>query len=127
MSVEERRALVARRDRDKVKAADNRRYLKDREKRLAASREYAKAHPESVGESKRQWIARNPEKRRAQSAVSNAQVAGKLTKEPCLFCDDEQVHAHHHDYSRPLDVTWLCARHHKLAHRSDDLLQGGRA
>jgi hypothetical protein len=26
------------------------------------------------------------------------------------------VDAHHDDYARPLDVTWLCRRHHQQRH-----------
>jgi hypothetical protein len=28
------------------------------------------------------------------------------------------LQGHHADYARPLMVTWLCARHHRLAHWS---------
>lgn len=30
----------------------------------------------------------------------------------------EHVVAHHHDYSKPLDVTWLCEQHHKDVHNA---------
>ncbi len=56
-------------------------------------------------------------KRLAWRAYKKAVAANELTPEPCLFgCDDGPVEAHHHDYSKPLDVTWLCVRHHRLAH-----------
>jgi len=29
-----------------------------------------------------------------------------------------KAEAHHDDYSRPLDVRWLCKRHHEEAHHS---------
>jgi hypothetical protein len=29
----------------------------------------------------------------------------------------DRVQAHHEDYSRPLDVVWLCPTHHKARHR----------
>lgn len=61
------------------------------------------------------WRERNPLKYAAQQAVKKAIKAG-LQKEPCLFCDDSDVQAHHHDYTRPLAITWLCAWHHHLAH-----------
>jgi hypothetical protein len=40
----------------------------------------------------------------------------RLFKQPCIFCgNNEKVHAHHRDYSKPLEVTWLCAKcHHRL-------------
>lgn len=31
-------------------------------------------------------------------------------------CTDTHVHGHHPDYSRPLDVVWLCRVHHTEAH-----------
>ena len=59
---------------------------------------------------------RHPEKVEAQQIIGRALRSGQVTREPCLFCDAERVHAHHHDYSLPLAVTWLCHRHHLLAH-----------
>lgn len=67
------------------------------------------------GEAVRKYRARHPEAYRAHSAVSNAVRDGRLAKEPCLFCGETKVHGHHRDYSKPLDVIWLCAKcHHRL-------------
>ena len=62
------------------------------------------------------WREEHPEAYQAQTAVGNAVRDGKLKKLPCEVCGAEaNVHAHHSDYSRPLDVKWLCARcHHRL-------------
>lgn len=63
----------------------------------------------------RRWRAENPLRNRAHTAVSYALRKGTLKKEPCIFCGRGDVHAHHRDYSRPLDVTWLCPKcHHRL-------------
>lgn len=53
----------------------------------------------------------------ARRIVRTALRRGVLEREPCLFCDGDLVEAHHHDYSQPLAVTWLCQRHHALVHR----------
>jgi hypothetical protein len=38
-------------------------------------------------------------------------------KQPCLVCGvSKRVHAHHKDYSKPLDVDWYCPKHHKEIH-----------
>jgi hypothetical protein len=52
---------------------------------------------------------------------------GKLKRCPCTICGTtKHVHAHHKDYSKPLDVTWLCARcHHRLHSAFPEL--GGHA
>lgn len=42
---------------------------------------------------------------------------GKVVRQPCEVCGaTENVEGHHHDYSKPLDVRWLCRRHHKDEH-----------
>lgn len=41
---------------------------------------------------------------------------GKIKKQPCLFCGNPEAEAHHHDYSKPLEVTWLCREHHLINH-----------
>jgi len=113
LSPEERRQWVSKRDAEKVKAADRARYYRDRDKRRAANGAYQRDHPEQVAAYKRSWIERNPEKRAAHIVVGNAVRDGKLVKQPCEKCGAaDRVHAHHDDYSKPLDVRWLCPLHH---------------
>ena len=42
----------------------------------------------------------------------------KLEKQPCQECNTFPVHAHHEDYSKPLDVLWLCPEHHNKRHQT---------
>lgn len=60
---------------------------------------------------------RYPEKYKAHCAVNNAIRDGKLLKMPCSVCGNEKSQAHHDDYTKPLDVVWLCSRHHGERHR----------
>jgi hypothetical protein len=62
------------------------------------------------------WRKNNPQKRAAHSAVQYALESGKLQKLPCSVCGVKNAHAHHDDYSKPLDVIWLCSRHHHERH-----------
>ena len=49
--------------------------------------------------------------------VRKAIRSGELIKQPCEICGTlDKIHAHHEDYSNPLDVRWLCSRHHSLLH-----------
>ena len=61
----------------------------------------------------RNYRARYPGKNRARQIVSRYVQSGKLQKLPCKICGNEEVEAHHSDYSKPLEVTWLCFRHHR--------------
>jgi hypothetical protein len=56
---------------------------------------------------------RTPERMKANSAAQRS-----LTKEAqCEICDKRaKTHAHHHDYSRPLDVIWCCPKCHSQLH-----------
>lgn len=53
----------------------------------------------------------------AHRAVKSAIRNGVLVREPCEVCGKEKVDAHHDDYSKPLDVRWLCRFHHLKHHR----------
>lgn len=59
----------------------------------------------------------NPIKRAAHIRVSNALALAKLEKKPCQYCGNEKSAAHHCDYSKPLEVVWMCQKHHMAWHR----------
>ena len=64
-----------------------------------------------------EYRRRNPQKYKAVTAVNNAVRDGRLTKKPCEVCGtEENTHAHHDDYSKPLGVRWLCNLHHLRLH-----------
>lgn len=33
---------------------------------------------------------------------------GKIVRQPCFDCGSEAAKMRHHDYTKPLDITWLC-------------------
>ena len=55
--------------------------------------------------------------RHPHGAVRNAILSGRLIREPCSRCGADKTQAHHEDYSKPLDVVWLCLKCHKQRHR----------
>lgn len=61
---------------------------------------------------KKRWRLRNPEKAFAHDVFSAAIRAGKVTRMPCAVCGNPKTDGHHEDYSKPLDVVWLCRKHH---------------
>jgi len=64
----------------------------------------------------KQWQENNKEKRAAYILTSNAIRDGRLIKKPCEFCGKKKVEAHHDDYMKPLEVRWLCRKHHTEHH-----------
>jgi len=68
--------------------------------------------------SREEWWERNYEKKIAHNKTRNAIRDGKLKKESCEVCGSKKVEAHHDDYSKPLEVRWLCKKHHMEHHRN---------
>jgi hypothetical protein len=53
----------------------------------------------------------------AHNAVARALKKGLIERKPCCMCGSTlNIHAHHDDYSKRLDVMWLCVIHHKARH-----------
>lgn len=72
----------------------------------------------AVRDSIKRWKRANPEKKRAHCAVQKAIARGHMDRKPCERCGtNKDVHAHHEDYLKRLEVTWLCRKHHLERHR----------
>lgn len=69
------------------------------------------------------YRSRFPEKHAAHIIVNNAIRNKKLVKEPCFMCGCNNVHAHHVDYDKPLEVIWLCPTCHKRIHAYEDMAE----
>lgn len=64
----------------------------------------------------REWRGKYPNKYKAHGMVNNAIKGEKLFKEDCACGSDKDLHAHHDDYAKPLNVRWLCASCHRIWH-----------
>jgi uncharacterized protein YdaU (DUF1376 family) len=53
---------------------------------------------------------------RARGQARRALARGALIRKPCEVCGNDAVEMHHDDYDKPLDVRWLCKRHHDEFH-----------
>jgi hypothetical protein len=65
---------------------------------------------------------RDPENRIKDLARKQLQYqvkCGNIARGPCVICGQSEgrIEGHHKDYSRPLDVVWLCTVHHHHVER----------
>lgn len=70
----------------------------------------------------RRHVPMTPEQRRKDNARSYASQylkRGIIKRQPCQSCGDPKAQMHHHDYSKPLEVEWLCRRCHLLHHAAE--------
>ena len=80
----------------------------DRERGSRQTDEYRKMREENHGH-----------KRKASNLVNNAVRDGRLLKpDRCSHChsNEKRVVGHHPDYSKPLEVVWLCDSCHQNLH-----------
>jgi ribosomal protein S27AE len=65
----------------------------------------------------RAWRKEDSRRMSAHSAVAREIKKGALIKQPCVRCGSIKSLAHHEDYDKKLDVTWLCQPCHKQRHK----------
>jgi hypothetical protein len=75
-----------------------------------------KVDPLKKREAMLEWYQNNPEKRAAHRATRQAIKSGKMNVFPCSKCGAINSEAHHEDYTKPLEVVWLCPKHHAERH-----------
>ena len=54
----------------------------------------------------------------ARGCVQKAIKSGKLKRGSCEVCGKENAEAHHEDYNKPLEVMWLCKKHHTILEKN---------
>jgi len=106
---------------EKIQAYDKMRSKKPH--RLQAIKDYAKTEAGKITRKKAgaAYIKRYPMKYAAHVLFGNAVRAGRIEKKSeCSVCGStEKIEGHHDDYTKPLDVRWLCEKCHKQWHREN--------
>lgn len=93
-------------------------YKKNLEKLKAYKREYNKKWRKENGyHNEATSKARYPDKERARKKLQRAVKDGYIKKKPCQLCGLLNSQGHHEDYSKPLEVIWLCPVHHRELHK----------
>ena len=58
-----------------------------------------------------------PDRYETSKIVASARRLGKMIPQPCAKCNStKNIDGHHLDYSKPLEVIWLCRQCHKDLH-----------
>lgn len=73
-----------------------------------------------IMEKNKQWRKDNRIKANAQQRLRRHVKQGKIKKpKQCIKCNKKAkvIEGHHEDYSKPLDVVWLCVYCHRARHK----------
>lgn len=92
--------------------------------RIKARKEYVSSErgKEVIKSLTKKHRNKNPVKYKARTALNNAIRDGRVMKlDYCENCGqtEKRVLGHHNDYSKPLEVTWLCDKCHIQWHKEN--------
>lgn len=73
----------------------------------------------SMAAAREKWLQDNSDKKAAHTILNNAVRDGRVQKpKVCSSCGvSGRIEGHHEDYTKPLDVVWLCRSCHVRTHR----------
>lgn len=108
--------------RDEIQLKQRAYVEQNRERKRAKDRADYEANRERELERHRQSRLKAPDKYAARTALRAAVLRGDVVKpEHCEECNQRtparRLHGHHRDYSKPLEVEWLCTGCHGRAHQ----------
>lgn len=100
--------------------------------RAEKQREWRRAHPHYL----RKWRKANPGKQaeydaqkdpvkvNARNKLNKAVASGKIERpDTCSMCGgSEKIQAHHDDYTKPLEVVWLCFDCHNITYHPERVI-----
>ena len=84
--------------------------------RRDAVKKYQEENRAMLNEFKCAWRLANKHKVKAQNKARVAWLKGLIQKNPCEVCGAIKVEGHHPNYDEPLNVIWLCKKHHAELH-----------
>jgi hypothetical protein len=88
--------------------------------RKRANKKWAANNKVQIYKTTKNYRENNPNKYKAHGKVAYEVKLGNLTKKPCEVCGtNKNIKAHHDDYSKALDVRWLCSKHHSEWHKEN--------
>lgn len=120
-----KRATAWNRDHPSRRAEIVKQEQKRHPERMAAQRKrHRERHRAKFVEHRKRHEARHPEKTQARRKLEDAVQKGYVSKpDICSRCLGQvpavDLHGHHHDYSKPLDVEWLCRVCHNAEHQQE--------
>jgi hypothetical protein len=107
------------RERNHEERLEVERSCREKKDRSAYHKEYAAKNRGRIRENQKRYRDKNKLKTLAQAKLHYHKSVGNIeVPDCCEMCEKfKPVEAHHYEYSKPLDVTWLCVTCHNKVHK----------
>lgn len=119
-SLREKRRLYCLRNKEIMREKRRKRYPEIKNRVISYLKEYRKTdHAKDLARARgKYWRIKNKDNSKVYSPLRRAILRGEIIKGHCMVCGSNNVQAHHEDYAKPLEVMWLCGKHHRQLHRT---------
>lgn len=102
--------------------ADNSRKSGIGKRCIACDKIYKKASKNKRAKYFSEYRKKNKKRLQAKWKAGYAVKTGKIKRHPCEICG-AYAEIHHADYDKPLQIKWLCHKHHMQHHNGWGLLK----
>lgn len=102
--------------RERQQSAWSRYSEENRDKLIAKNKQYRARNKDALSAKKKLYFEHNPKKLAAKNSIHSHVLTGRIQRMPCEICGEEKAEGHHDDYDKPLEVRWLCKKHHARWH-----------
>jgi hypothetical protein len=94
-------------------------HLENPERLREHRKTWLKKNPEFRSQANKRYRTKHPQKIKAHMVLNYAVTSGKIIRpETCISCGaGGRIEGHHPDYSKPLEVIWVCVPCHKKIHQ----------
>lgn len=104
-----------RRDNAEHRSQYNKQWREDNaEHVIQYNRQWYKDNRKRAIKRSRKWVRNNPKKVKAYNIAHRIKGRQKCSITGCNNIGEK----HHPDYDKPLEIVWLCSKHHKEEHRN---------
>jgi len=93
-----------------------------RDKSNSYNREYHQKNKNKCCKYKRELYHKNIEHNKVRGIFHNEVKSGRIKRQPCVHCGSLKSQGHHPDYSKPLEVIWVCSAHHYPLYHTENLI-----
>lgn len=112
-----RKALHYQKNKKRILGKSKLYYMENRDHKIKLARKWVKNNPIKRKLNLEKYKSANKHKIKMRSILNKALLKGTVVKSSCVICGNKKVEAHHDDYTKPLDIKWLCRSHHGAWHR----------
>ena len=116
VSINESASVYRTENREEINSRGRKYRSENPDKTAECLQKHRSKNRDSINKKAKLYQADNPNKMKARQLLSTAIKAGSIIRGLCSCGSTKPTDGHHEDYSKPLEVEWLCRPCHRQWH-----------